>query len=431
MRDKCLVLFTVVVVMAVGKVASISAADSGRGHFRAGAARIDITPSLSDPVPMSGFGGRSDPFTKVHDHIYYRAIVLDDGNQKVAILVGDVLAVSDAFSEKMGKEIELQFGIPQQNVLLCTTHTHAAPTATYHQSDEMTARILALVKEAVDNLEPAQVGAAKGDCNVNINRCARTATGNTLGGWWLGQNPDGPADKTMHVVKFQSLDGCPIAILVNYAAHGTTMGQDNMQISGDHPGACSRFVEAHYENDVVVAWTSGAAGDIDPIYAYRTDFGGRISPIDVLGRIQGEEVIRLANRIKATEPGVIHARQSVIAVPGRKNLSGKGFRPDGSYEFANSDPVDVCLSVLQLGDIAICGVSAEVLTLVGQRLKERSPLENTIMVTHANGDSGYLPNDEAYEHIGYEILVTPFQPGVERLAIEELLRLLNVAKRAD
>ena len=344
--------------------------------------------------------------------------------------MGDILAVSNAFAEKMGREIERQFGIPQQNVLLCTTHTHAAPTAAYHQSDEMTARILAMVKDAVDNLEPALVGAAKGDCNVNINRCARTATGNALGGWWLGQNPDGPADKTMHVVKFQSVDGRPIAILANYAAHGTTMGQDNMQISGDHPGACCRFVEDHYGDDVVVAWTSGAAGDIDPIYAYRNDFGGRISPVDLLGRIQGEEVIRLAEEIKANEPGIIQARMSVVAAPGRKNLSGKGFRPDGSYEFVDADPVDVRLSVLQLGNIAICGVSAEVLTLVGQRFKERSPLENTMMLTHANGDSGYLPNDEAYEHIGYEILVTPFQRGVERLAIDELLRLLNEAKRA-
>jgi hypothetical protein len=327
--------------------------------------------------------------------------------------------------------MERRFGIPQQNVLLCTTHTHAAPKATYRESDEMADRILSLVENAVNNLQPALVGAAKGYCNVNINRCARTATGNALGGWWLGQNPDGPVDKTMHVIKFASLDGQPIAILANYAAHGTTMGQDNMQISGDHPGACSRFVEAHYGDDVVVAWTSGAAGDIDPIYAYKTDFGGRISPVDVLGKIQGEEVIRLVDEIKTGIPDRLYGRQTVVAAPGRRNLSGKGFRPDGSYEFVDADPVEIRLTVLQIGDIALCGVSGEVLTLVGQRLKERSPLENTMMVTHANGNSGYIPNDEAYKHIGYEILVTPFQPGVEQIVIVGLLEMLDVTRKVD
>jgi hypothetical protein len=50
------------------------------------------------------------------------------------------------------------------------------------------------------------------------------------------------------------------------------------------------------------------------------------------------------------------------------------------------------------------------------------------MITHANGNSGYVPNDEAYEHIGYEILVTPFQPGVEQIVIDGLLELFQKGK---
>jgi hypothetical protein len=227
------------------------------------------------------------------------------------------------------------------------------------------------------------------------------------------------------VVKFETLDGKPIALFVNYAAHGTTMGQDNTQISGDHPGACSRFVEEYFGGDVVVAWTSGAAGDLDPIYAYRTDFGGRISPVSVLGRIQGEEVIRLSEKIDTTSQARVSGQQTMVTVPGQKNLSGKKFRPNGDYQFADGEPVDIRLTVLQIGEIALCGVSGEVLTLVGQRLKQQSPLPHTIMVTHANGSCGYIPNDEAYEKIGYEILVTRVKPGAEKIILDSFSGMLN------
>jgi hypothetical protein len=53
--------------------------------------------------------------------------------------------------------------------------------------------------------------------------------------------------------------------------------------------------------------------------------------------------------------------------------------------------------------ITLAGVSGEVLTMIAQRLKRKSPFPNTIMITHCNGSSGYLPDDEAYKQVSYEI----------------------------
>jgi hypothetical protein len=85
MRHRRPILLVLVVVLVAVKTVIVSAADSGSSHFRAGAARIDITPSLSDPVPMSGFGGRSDPFTK--EHIGYEILVtpFQPGAERIAI----------------------------------------------------------------------------------------------------------------------------------------------------------------------------------------------------------------------------------------------------------------------------------------------------------------------------------------------------------
>ena len=93
------------------------------------------------------------------------------------------------------------------------------------------------------------------------------------------------------------------------------MGPDNYQITGDLAGATSRFVEQHYagkhrsrgdagprmrlapaqRNDEVVAvWTSGAAGDQNPLSNAMAD---EWFMVDALGKILGEAVVRTSSAI--------------------------------------------------------------------------------------------------------------------------------------
>ena len=124
----------------------------------------------------------------------------------------------------------------------------------------------------------------------------------------LGNNPDDVSDKTVAVIKFETLSGQPLAILSNYAVHGTVLGAGNLQISADLPGATSRLVETHHSDRVVAPWTSGAAGDQDPIYRVGTDFKN----VAALGRILGNEVVRVADGIRTSPRGRIRAVQKVV-----------------------------------------------------------------------------------------------------------------------
>jgi hypothetical protein len=101
------------------------------------------------------------------------------------------------------------------------------------------------------------------------------------------------------------------------------------------------------------------------------------------------------------------------------------FRPDGSYQFVDAPPVRIRLSLLMIDRIALCGVSGEAFSLIGQRLKKESPCEQTILITHANGSSGYLPNDDAYDQVSYEIMVTDVKRGVEKILMHGLLDMLG------
>jgi len=392
---------------------------AGKGTLRAAATRIDITPPENTPLPMAGYASREDGHKGVHDRLYVRAIVVDDGSTQAALVVADAIFVDHAAWEALAPRIEKETGIPKEQILLSATHTHAGPNlprlrgadpgpgAEYlAQFDDW---VVAAIRDAQARLEPARMGFGTGKAHVNMNRRARLPNG----GWWLGANPEGPSDKTVAVLKFETAAGRPLAVLVNYAVHGTVLGTRNYEISGDLPGATSRFVEEHFGGSVVVPWTSAAAGDQDPLYRVGDNFGNA----DILGRILGEEVIRVAGEIKTSARMRIGGMQRVITCPGKKNPPGPNRRDDLNYQFLDADPTPIRLTAIMLNHVAITGVSGEVLSGINTRLKRESPLAGTVMVTHANGSSGYIPDDAAYDQISYEIVVSRVKRGCAEDAI--------------
>jgi hypothetical protein len=417
----CFATIVLLLAAALAVRAQQPAVGSAASGFRAGAARVDITPAPGSLLPMSGYAGRTEGFTGIHDELSVRAIVVSDGASQAALVGCELIGLSSTLWERLTERLAKETGIPPDHILLAAVHTHAAPAVgTYSEpaEGEVARRraeyvktfedaVVRAVRQAQASLQPARIGFGIGKANVSMNRRARSADG----GWMLGNNPDGVSDKTVAVVRVESASGEPLAIFTNYAVHGTVLGPANMQISADLPGATSRIVEKHYGGSVVAPWTSGAAGDQDPIYRVGTDFRN----VEALGRILGEEVIRVADGIKTTNRGRIRGAQKVVTCPGKRTVQRPG--PNSEYKIEDADPVPIRLSLLVIGDIAFAGVSGEVLTNIGLRLKRESPFNRTLMVTHCNGSSGYLPDDAAYDQVSYEIVTTRVKRGCAEDAI--------------
>jgi len=385
------------------------------GPLRAGAARLDITPAKDAALQMSGYAGRTEGHKGIHDNLYARALVLEDGAAQVAIVTCDLIGLPHQLWERMVQRVSRESGIPVPHILLAGTHTHGAPTpprsgGSDRQTayiDKVEAAVVEAVRQAKAALAPARVGAGAGRASVAINRRARMADGR----WWLGQNPDGPTDRTVAVVKLETPAGKPLALLVNYGVHGVVMGPRNYEITADLPGATSRFIEGHYGDQVVGIFTSGAAGDQNPIYGPGTEF----PQVAALGQILGEEALRVAGEIRTWPRVRLRAAQRLVSCPGQR--LAQGARPRTEYVFQDADPVDIRLSLVMIGDIAVAGVSGEVLTLIGQRLKRESPYSATMMVTNASGSSGYLCDDASYAQVSYEIVTTRVKRGCAEGAI--------------
>src|SRR5438876_7636977 len=96
--------------------------------LRAGAARVDISPAADAALPMAGYAGRTQGFRGIHDRVFVRAIVLDDGTTQAALVAWEALFVPDAVWAETSQRIAAESGIRPENLLLSAVHDHGAPT---------------------------------------------------------------------------------------------------------------------------------------------------------------------------------------------------------------------------------------------------------------------------------------------------------------
>ena len=98
-----------------------------KGNLRAGAARIDITPAKDDALPMSGYAARQEGHKGIHDNLYVRAIALDDGAGRAAIVTADLIGFSHQFTNAVSERITSEANIALDHILIAGTHTHSRP----------------------------------------------------------------------------------------------------------------------------------------------------------------------------------------------------------------------------------------------------------------------------------------------------------------
>jgi hypothetical protein len=429
----------VIALAALVVAASPAALAQGEG-LRVGAAKVDITPE-ADALPQNYLG--------ILDRIHTRAIVIDNGSTNAALISVDAGGIPDDVWQAVSAALETELDIPPTHVLITATHSHSVPRQT---PDGYVEKIVASVRQAKRNLAPARVGYGTGVSYINVNRNIIDATTRR---WWEGPNYDGPSDKTVAVIEFESLGGEPIAVYYNYAMHAVAAGQLDL-VSGDAPGTASKYIEDSFDDRIVALWSSGAAGDQNPLYYQQTydlreirvneyasrgiDISNSMPPggqgldrsdpdviklmeqqkqmIVSMGQFLGEEVMHVMRGIDRMASNIeIDGRYGIASCPGRNRLdSGRaGFA--GTYE--DAAPIDIRLGLLRFGDIMIGAVNAEVFNLIAQRLKRESPYANTMLATLTNGSarSGYIPNDAAYGMYTFEVLSSRLKPGCAEGAI--------------
>ena len=385
--------------------------------FRASVVKIDITPDK--PQWLLGYSPRQS--TGVHDHLFHRIVAMDDGKTQFFLISTDICLYSPSVYDEITRELNEQMGIKRLQVWWSVTHTHSAPEVgppglgeaflkgryEHDHNTEYTAQVkkqlLEGIKEAREKLEPARLGVGWGYANATINRRAR----NEEGPAFLGLNPDGPVDHQIGLLRLEKADGKLLALIANYAMHGTVLGPPNTLITGDAPGIVAEYVERKLGAPML--YINGAAGNQAPIYSVYPDFpSGHLKQFEVL---LGDPILEANARLGPTTSEVeLTLGETTVETP-RK--AGLGWAPDLGDYLRTTSPgaamVRLPVRFLRINkDIAIWAAPLELFCEISMNVRNHSPFPYTFYFGYTNGWLGYLPTKAEFAYGGYEPSVSPY-----------------------
>ncbi len=424
-------------------------------QLRAGAAVAAITPNLGVSLCGSMQDRRAE---SIHDDLHARCLVLDNGEQRLALVVLDLIAASKDWLGEIKHQIHGFTGIPPANILISCTHTHSAATpVTVFQSNADRGylqwagpRVADCVRVAVQRLQPARIGWAVGrEDRVVFNRRYFMKKGTPLPSPFPGvedkvrmnpgaENPDidkpaGSIDPDVAVLAVQKPGGAdnqPIALFASYALHYVG-GNPGTDVSADYFGAvCDLLHELtggprRAPRQPFVAMLANACfGDINNIdvrqrLAQPYEYHQMFAVADIVARAihaawrtiryqdwvplaVKEDSVELAVR-KPAAADVQQAKEILQQAPQGPLRSLPHIYARETIQLADwPERFRTPVQVFRIGDLAICALPGEPFCQTGLDIKAKSPFKPTMMVGMANDYAGYLPTEEQLALGGYE-----------------------------
>jgi neutral ceramidase len=443
--------------IAICLFGGLAFAQSPAGRLRAGAAKVDITPRPDQLAVATD---------SIRDHLYVRAIVVDDG-RNCAALVNIDGGARDAVVTPAIEKSSASTKCAPQNYIISGTHSHSASTgglggAGFPNAEQITAAIVSAVDTAKSKLAPARVGYGTAQLDLNVNRDLY----NSRQEWRQGPNPDGASDKTLAVVEFVGADDVPIGVYLNYAMHPINFYLSGA-ISADFPGEASKYIEDLFDNKTIAVFSQGASGDQNPRMGYSPSFnvrannvgqpqtvgppkprpeertaqgfnaaaaGGNRQPIPpekmeaynkalartgayavMLGQMIATTAVRVMREdIHPVDTAAIWGGQERFSCPGRERLDiANPARENVFPGYKDGAEVNLKVGLLRIGDINFVTVNGEIYSKIGLKLKDQAPANKTVVVTLANGaaNSGYIYSDDAYSHLTFQVIGSRLKPG--------------------
>jgi neutral ceramidase len=385
--------------------------------LRAGVAKVDITPAPGEL--MWGFEDRTTPAKSTLDPLYARVLVLEAGPQRIALVTLDLgRSFGPAGTDEIREAAQKTSGITC--LLLSASHTHSAPGLqdVYKHGVpqwERAARdkIKQAIREATDHLTDARIGAGTGVVYIGHNRLRVNADGKVS---WFERNPTqiptAPVDPIVTVVRVDTADGKPLAVVVNYACHPVVFGADNFQYSADYPAAMNRVVEQEIGAGAMSFFLQGAPGDINPYYTQQPFQQDALKMRDWTGERLGKEAARVAREIhtEAGNDASINSSEESLRFRLRGNpeqfraalvkfLGPQGIESAGDLT-AREFSVPVA-AVLINKQIAIATFPGEPFVEFQMNWRDRCPVRTALLAGYTNGYYGYFPTIPAATRGGY------------------------------
>ncbi len=405
-----------------------------------------------------------------------RAIVLDDGRQRLAIVIVDTCMMPRPLLDEAKQLAAQRTKIRVDRMLIAATHSHSAPSCMGCLGTDADAGYVPLLREklaeavaaAEANLEPARVGWAVADAAefTALRRWIRrpdridedpfgnpTVRANMHAGrnWDDVTGESGPEDPELSLISLQAKDGRPLAVLANFSMHYF----GDQPLSADYFGLFCAGLKSRLAPDgggaqraFVGVMSHGCSGDIW-LRDYTKPADSRHEDWTIEAYADGllQIALRAYETITYTDAADLAMSEARLQlkyrVPDKQRLewaqrivAAMGDRPpkDTTEVYAREQVIlhdrqatEVVVQALRIGDIGIATTPTETYALTGLKLKLQSPLPNTMVIELANGGDGYIPPPEQHLLGGYNTwparsagLEVQAEPRIAEAALQRL-----------
>ena len=418
-------------------------------QLKAGAARVQVTPApgvwmagyppelgqVDDfPDNIKGYVGRKEPSDGVHDPLWAKAVVLDDGYQRLGIVAIDTLIVTLDFTRGVREEIATRCNIPPQNLLINTTHTHGGPDVFGLHSprnevleNQLREGVISAIEAACAGMVPAKLGLGRGRAgDIVMNR----------------RDPSAETDQEIAVLRLDGLDGHPMAIVVKMTCHPVILDYANYQFTADFCAYLYQTVEAQHPSALCL-YLNGCAGNINParfpyyehnnIYIDQTAenypvYWGSFEEAERTGRIAGFEVLRVLEETPTASATRLGGAIQNIDLPLKSKADREtfikflGIPPHFAGRAMAAENLSTEVQALRIGDLTVIALPGEPFVETGFAIKAAATNNNIIVLGYSNDDVRYILPASAYQGDKYETLGTWLAPSAETVLIDAALR---------
>jgi neutral ceramidase len=417
-----------------------------RAAWSAGVATVDITPQQS--LWMAGFARRKEPSQGVALALHAKALALQAGSGRPAVLVTvDLLGVTARSATQVVARLQRRHRIARANVLFNASHTHCGPvvdeqlSVAYDLTPEqwgairtytawLDEKLVAVIGDALSQLRPANVAYARGSASFAANRR-------------VSFTPDGPVDHAVPVLRVDKPDGAPLAIVFGYACHNTTLGDTFVQYHGDYAGVAQAVLEQRHAGTTAL-FVTGCGADANPRPR------GTVELVQAHGTALADAVDRALAGAAPVSPalqtafGVVdlpfvdaaarerwHSKLTIDPVYLKRHaaLMEQAIARDGRLPKAQPDPIQIWV----LGpDLTLVALGGEVVVDYSLRLAREYPGRRLWVAGYSNDVFGYVPSRRVLREGGYEGADAmiyygrpgPFTDDVEELIVDKVKRLM-------
>jgi len=414
-KVKVLMLILVMGLSIFAFPVGATACKKPKRKLMAGAFALPITPMTTvegipinpdgSPVFLAGFGGPGDrPAVAVHDDIYVRCLILNYGGTSIVLVALDLIGYQIDLVDEIRQEVEIEYGIDANNIIIACTHTHSGPDTlglwtppfpvpgvNLEYMEYIGNQIVGCITQAYQNMEKARI------------RYASTS----VPGLMKNSRDPGIVYPDLDIMKLEDRRGNTISTMINYAGHPEVLWSDNLEITSDYVGYLRDKVEEEL-GGVAIFFNGALGGMITPDVEEHT-----FEKAQELGYALADATISALQPhrwLKKELPKIaFNVEKQIFSVP-LENIQFYGAMQYGMLNrsepwYVDSPGLGVItteVNLITIGNAQMITMPGEVLPSIGFRLREAMSAKYKFQIGLGNDELGYIIPEDEWDDTQYE-----------------------------